>query len=194
MIYQIVQSIIRHGLTSGGAILVTKGLASQSDTDAAVGALMVLIGFAHSIYNKWKLSQPQPAKPALTAPRQSNVAPLMLLALSSSLFFSGCQTTPQELSYQAAGTTIVTVDTAMNLWGAYVASNHPSTNEEAAVKSAFEKYQTAMALACDAGAAYAATGGTNSTATAALNQAVANSSQELLDLENLITSFGVKLQ
>lgn len=110
------------------------------------------------------------------------------------LGLTACSTTPQQASYRAAGTTVVTVDTAMNLWGAYVGANHPGTNEEAAVKSAYEKYQTSMAIVCDAGAAYAASGGTNSTASAAVDEAIANSSQELTDLENLIESFGVKLQ
>lgn len=200
MIWQFVQSIIRHGLTSGGALLITKGLASKSDTDSATGALMVLIGFAHSLYVKWKASRAI-SKPVASAPRQTpgSKAALMILgftplALAFSLFVSGCQTTPQQATYQAAGTTVVSVDAAMNLWGAYVAANHPGTNEEAAVKSAYEKYQAAMAVACDAGAAYAAAGGTNSTAAAALNEAIANSSTELLDLEKLISSFGVKLQ
>lgn len=200
MIWQFIQSIIRHGLTSGGAVLVAKGLASKSDADSAAGAIMVLIGFAHSLYVKWKASKAI-SKPVASAPRQTPgiqhlliVAGITPLALAFGMVLSGCQTTPQQASYEAAGTTVVSVDAAMNVWGDYVAANHPGTNEEIAVRSAYEKYQSAMAVACDAGAAYVAAGGTNSTATAALNEAIANSSTELLDLEKLISSFGVKLQ
>jgi hypothetical protein len=107
----------------------------------------------------------------------------------------GCNTTPQKVTYQSAGTAVVSVDTAMNLWGAYVAANHPPIAQEQAVKAAYEKYQAAMATACDAGAIYAATGSTNAPATSlALQQAIASVGKELVDLENLIASFGVKLQ
>lgn len=109
---------------------------------------------------------------------------------------TGCSTaTPQQITYQAAGTTVVTVDAAMKEWGAYVQAEHPSAAEEAAVRAAYDKYQAAMAAACDAGAIYASTASTNAPAASlALNQAVANASQELSDLENLISSFGLKLQ
>jgi hypothetical protein len=131
--------------------------------------------------------------------------PLMLAFACLTLFAgftlittSGCNTTPQTVAYQAAGTTVVTVDTAMNLWGAYVAANHPSANVELEVKSAYEKYQASMAVALDAGAAYAATSVTNATAaqqaSLAAQQAISTAGQDLSDLENLITSFGVKLQ
>lgn len=196
MFWQVIQSLVRHGLTSAGAIIVTKGLASQSDTDTAAGAIMVLIGFSHSLWVKWQAARSQ-NKPVLTSPRPTPPGALLMLLpfiVAGSLIFSGCKTTPQQATYQAAGTTVVTVDSAMNLWGAYVAANHPGTNAELAVRSAYEKYQAGMAVACDAGAAYSATGGTNAIATAALNEAIANSSTELLDLENLISSFGVKLQ
>lgn len=185
--WPIIQSFLRHALTSGGALLVAHSLASQADTDEAIGAAMALIGFGWSVVQKWES----------TAKSSTGSGVPILLALMSlgggTLFFSGCQTTPQAATYQAAGTAVVTVDTAMSLWGSYVAQAHPGTNEELAVASAYEKYQNAMAVVCDAGAAYAATGGTNATATAALNQAIADSSQELTDLENLITSFGVNL-
>lgn len=206
MIWQFLQSLIRHGLTSAGALVVTKGLASQSDADKVVGALMVLIGFGHSLYVKWKASQ-TPARPTVSSPRQTpgSIHPMLLIlgfapiALAFSLAISGCKsTTPQQAAYQATGTTVVAVDAAMQEWGAYVAANHPPASEEAAVKSAYEKYQAAMVTVCDAGAVFAMQTntiyGTRSTAQVALDRAVANASQELTDLERLITSFGVKLQ
>jgi len=106
----------------------------------------------------------------------------------------GCSSTPQQIAYQSAGTTVVTVDTAMNLWGAYVAAKQPGTNAEQTVKDAYGKYQAAMAALCDAGEIYAATGSTNGVAADnALTQAAFNATHELEDLETLIASFGVNL-
>jgi hypothetical protein len=194
MLWQIIQSFIRHSLTSGGALLVTKGMASQSDTDTAVGAIMVLIGIGHSIFVKWAASKASPASSS-AAGTSVPVKILFLCALAGSGFcLAGCQSTPQQITYQAAGTTVITVGAAMTAWGTFVAAEHPGTNEELAVETAYDQYQASMAVVCDAGEAYAATGGTNATAVAALSQAIANSSQELSDLESLITSFGVQLQ
>jgi hypothetical protein len=183
-----IQSLIRHGLTSGGALLISKGFASNADVEAAIGALMVIVGFGHSIWQKWQAMNP----PSTTTAGVK--IHILFLPLAAALALGcGCASTgPQQVTYQAAGTTIVSVDAAMNEWGAYVATAHPGTNAEIAVESAYEKYQSAMAVACDAGAAYSATGGTNGVA--ALDQAIQNSSQELTDLETLIASFGVKLQ
>ncbi len=116
--------------------------------------------------------------------------------LSGSLVFSGCST-PQSTAYKSAGTVVVSVDTAMHLWGAYVAANHPSAAVEQEVESAYEKYQASMLVVCDLGAAYAATSVTNATATQqaqlALSQAITNADQELSDLETLLSQLGVKL-
>jgi hypothetical protein len=86
------------------------------------------------------------------------------------------------------------VDAAMSEWGAYVAVNHPPVNEEQTVKAAFEKYQTLMTVVCDAGSIYAGAGSTNApAASGALQTAILNANNEITDLENLITSYGVKL-
>jgi hypothetical protein len=138
----------------------------------------------------------QPAGPAAPiSPRLTG--PLMILLLGCGLWtvdcglLTGCSSTPQQVAYQSAGTTIVTVDTAMGLWGAYVAANQPGTNAEAKVKFAYEKYQTAMTILCDAGTVYSMTASTN--AASVLNLAASTAAQDLLDLENLITACGVKL-
>jgi len=146
----------------------------------------------------------QPTAPAGTAtssmklPLMLALACLTLTLFTTGALMTGCGTTPQKVAYQAAGTTTVSVDTAMSLWGAYVAANHPPVAQEAAVKAAYEKYQASMATACDAGAIYAATSVTNapglSKASLALQQATSTAGQELTDLETLISSFGVKLQ
>jgi len=145
---------------------------------------------------------PDDSTPAPTAATGGSAAmklPLMLAFCSLALMTAviGCNTTPQKVTYQSAGTAVVSVDTAMNLWGAYVAANHPGITQELAVQSAYQKYQAAMATACDAGAIYAASSVTNSSGSSqtslALQQAIASAGKELVDLENLIASFGVKL-
>ncbi|HEX3626702.1 MAG TPA: hypothetical protein VH280_14915 [Verrucomicrobiae bacterium] len=194
--WPIIQSFIRHGFTSGGALLISHGLASQTDTNTAIGAAMALIGFGWSVFQKWESTKPVSQSASQPTNRGAGVPLLLALIAGGTLFFTGCKTapTPQQATYAAVGTTIVSVDAAMNLWGVYVANNHPSTNIELTVEAAYQKYQSSMAITCDAGEAYAATGGTNATAVAALNQAIANQSQELTDLETLLTSLGVKLQ
>jgi hypothetical protein len=183
-------SLIRTALKVIGGILLSHDLTNAAgvvNSPDFIGGVFLIVGVLWSHFSH--------ATPPTSSSGPSNPgAPLMVLLHGGALFFSGCSTTPQQAAYQGAGTTVVSVDTAMKLWGAYVASNHPGTNTEAAVKSAYEKYQASMAVVCDAGAAYSATGGTNATATAALQQAVENSGQEIVDLENLISSFGVKLQ
>jgi hypothetical protein len=124
---------------------------------------------------------------------------LLIPLLSISLLVgcaNGCKSTPQQVAYQSAGTTIVSVDQAMKLWGAYVAAKHPPVEQEIAVKVAFQRYQSAMLVVCDAGGIYA--GSINSsnavTASGILQSAVANASVAIADLENLITKFGVTLK
>ncbi|HEV2210868.1 MAG TPA: hypothetical protein VG167_19005 [Verrucomicrobiae bacterium] len=109
---------------------------------------------------------------------------------------TGCSSAPR-VAYQAAATTQVSVDTAMNLWGAYVAAVHPPVSQEQAVATAYAKYQYSMAALCDAGAVYAAYSVTNASgatgAQAALQEAMATLSQSITDLESLIAGFGVNL-
>jgi hypothetical protein len=119
---------------------------------------------------------------------------MVLLAAGLLAAAPGCQSTPQAVTYQAAATGAVTVQAALKAYDAFAAAGKTTPAQNAAVKAAYEKYQAAFALACDAGAAYSATGGTNGTTQAAVQVAFGNASQSLLDLENLITAFGVKLK
>jgi hypothetical protein len=186
-------SLIRAALLSLGTTdLVNKGLLTDSDLEKAISGILIVVALIWSFVHHGNAAD----APASSTPPTTTRPTLMLLAagLAASLFWTGCASTPQQASYRAVGTTIVSVDTAMNLWGAYVAAKHPSPIQETAVKAAYEKYQASMTVVCDAGAAYSATGGTNATAVAAFNTAVANAGQELTDLENLMTSFGVTLQ
>jgi hypothetical protein len=188
------QSLVRAVLLVIGPLLIRHGITTDSTWTDIAGGLVTLAPLIWS----WIYHGDPPADPPLTPIKPRIPGPLALLMAAALLavtpfYFSGCKSTPQQAIYETAGTTIVGVDTAMNLWGAYVAAEHPGTNIESQVKAAFDQYQAAMTVFCDAGAAYAATGGTNGTATAALNQAAANASQNLLDLEKLIAGFGVKL-
>jgi hypothetical protein len=188
-----IASLVRTVFKIIGAFLVAHGYAKTASLlggEDIIGYVVAGIGILLSHINHAS----DPTTP--TTNSSAGKIPLMLLALLvlPATFFVGCSTTPQRVAYQAAGTTIVSVDTAMNFWGVYVAANHPSTNAEAQVKSAYEKYQAGIAVLTDAGAAYAATDGTNGTASAALNVATANVATEISDLENLLSSFGVKFQ
>lgn len=121
-----------------------------------------------------------------------------LLILIPTLIIVGCSTTPQKAAYATVGTVQVSVDAAMNEWGAYVTAVHPPVSQELAVENAYNKYQSAFIVVCDAGSVYAATSVTNSAGTtaasSALTQAITTADQDITDLETLITSYGVKLQ
>lgn len=47
-----VMGILRHVLTTGGGVLVTDGYLSASQSQDAVGAILVLLGIAWSLWNK----------------------------------------------------------------------------------------------------------------------------------------------
>lgn len=117
----------------------------------------------------------------------------ILFTISVGLVMCGCANTP----YKVAGTTIVAGETAIKEYNAYVLTlPAQNTNQNDQVYAAYLKYQGAMELVADAGAVYqsAANAGTNSTLTAALEQATVNANSELTDLKSLITSFGVTLK
>jgi len=154
-------------------------------------ALLIGLGTAGmSIYHRVTES-PDDAEPSKSTGNYGG--PLALLLVAGLLLFSGCATTPQQSAYRTAGTAAVSVDVAMHAWGVYVAANHPGAQIEAKVKTAYENYQASMVVVCDAGKIYAA-GGTNPTAAAVFNQAIADAGQDLIDLQNLLTALGVKLQ
>jgi hypothetical protein len=46
--------VLRHVLTFGGGYLTSSGVVSASDLEAAIGAIVTLIGVAWSIYEKQK--------------------------------------------------------------------------------------------------------------------------------------------
>jgi hypothetical protein len=54
MIWEVVKGGVRHGLTAGGGILVTQGLTTQSELEAAIGGVLAIVGFGFSAYRKWR--------------------------------------------------------------------------------------------------------------------------------------------
>lgn len=120
-----------------------------------------------------------------------------VLAGALALSTPGCSTAPTN-AYKAEAAAQLTVDAAMTAWGDYVAVNHPGVDQETAVKNAFIRYQAAELFAIDATAALAQqTGQTNSPGNALawinFTSASAHAEQAMVDLFNLLRSFGVKL-
>jgi hypothetical protein len=203
-------SLVRTGLKMLGALLVAHGWTATAgvlNADSIAGALIALLGLALSHFAH-KADPAPPADPPAGGSGDGSVpikratgitsAPLMsLLAvglLAAPLALTeGCSTTPQRAAYQSVATTEVSVEAAVNEWNAYVAAAHPPLAQQQAVRAAWQKYQAAMLLVCDAGAAYSAAGSTNSAgatgASAALQQAITNAGQTITDLEYLITQF-----
>jgi Mrp family chromosome partitioning ATPase len=58
----------------------------------------------------------------------------------------GCAT-PEQSAYRTIGTITVSVDGTMNGWGDFVRAGHAEPADEARVKAAYERYQSAMRLA-----------------------------------------------
>jgi hypothetical protein len=185
-------SLVRTLLKVAAGLFAAHGMQNTSTLlngpDLTAAALLIVgLLWSHYVHSS-------PPLPGGGSPPTGGGTTTLLFLLAGSLWLgTGCKITPQQVAYRSAGTTVVSVDAAMNLWGAYVAAQHPSTNVETQVKSAYEKYQADMTVVCDAGAIYSASG-TNTTGAAALNQAISSAGQDLLDLENLLTTVGVKLQ
>jgi hypothetical protein len=123
---------------------------------------------------------------------------LLSVSLCAGFFLvSGCGTTPQQASYQAAGTTVTTVDAAMTAWGDYVKQYHPPVAQELQVKAAYEKYQASMVLLVDATQIYVTLSGSGSTNAPPAADKVTilqqQASQAFADLLALLNQFGVKL-
>lgn len=121
---------------------------------------------------------------------------LVLLSLAGTVaalsLSSGCATT-QRATYQVASSTSVTVEVALKTYNVFAAQGKTTIAQNIKVKEAYERYQVAMEIVCDAGQAYAATGGADGSTSAALQEAVSNANTSLADLINLIRSFGVKI-
>jgi len=54
MTKEVIQSLVRHILTALGALVVSRGLVVQSDSEAIVGGVVASIGLGWSVWDKFK--------------------------------------------------------------------------------------------------------------------------------------------
>lgn len=188
-------STLRTLLKIIGSALATHGLTKAAgivNTEDFIGLVLALAGVVWSHYNH---ASDTPTTPTS---KTSVYAWLLIGALAIGLTpaLTGCKSTPpQTIAYQAASTTTITVEAAIRAYDVFAAQGKTTIAQNAQVKAAYEKYQAAAAVVCDAGAIYAATSGTNAPAASlALQVAVQNSTASIADVVNLVQSFGVKLQ
>ncbi len=114
--------------------------------------------------------------------------------LTITITHCGCGTSAQKAAFNVAGSTAITVPSALRLYNVAAAQGRTTIEQNQKVKAAYLKYQASFALLCDAGAAYSAGGqDSNAPAAAALQQATINSAQSISDFLTLVQSFGVKL-
>ena len=123
----------------------------------------------------------------------TNLLILVLATSVTSIVLSGCITNGPRLAYQVVGGTEVTVDVALAAYDAFAKAGKTTISQNVQVAHAYERFQLAFALVCDAGAVYSAGSTTNAPAAAALQQATLNSAATIADFLNLIRSFGVKI-
>lgn len=177
-----------------GSALATHGLtnaASIVNTEDFIGLVLVIAG---AIWSHYQHGTDSPTPP--TSNKSGLGAWLLIGALAMGMTgaVTGCHTPPQTVAYRAASGTTLSVETAIRTYNVFAAQGKTTVAQNQQVKAAYEKYQAALLVVCDAGAIYAATSGTNAPAVSlALQVAVQNSAASFADLVNLIQSFGVKL-
>lgn len=54
MTKEVIQSLARHILTALGALLVSRGVVGQTETEAIVGGIVASIGLGWSVWDKFK--------------------------------------------------------------------------------------------------------------------------------------------
>jgi len=179
----------------GAAVSMVDGIPHWLLIAARVAAAAGVAGLGISARDNNKTSedvgaQRKPAPGKITLPALALAA---IIALNS----AGCSSTPQTIAYRAAGTTVITVDKAMNAWADYVTVYHPPAAIELEVKGAFDKYRAAMLIMIDAAQVYVALAGSGSSnapaAQADVAAASAAAAAAFADLLNLLRSFGVNL-
>lgn len=93
----------------------------------------------------------------------------------------------RSATHKTVGTVVITSDAAMKTWAAYVHAGKATTNQEAQVKAAYEKYQAAMNTVIDA-----AKSATTSTNKAAMDVVINLATVAQGNLVNLITTLTAK--
>lgn len=182
-------SAIRTILKIVGSALATHGLANAAslfNTEDFIGLVLLIAGIIWSHYHHGT-DDPQPPQ------SKTSVYTWLLigaLALGFTPVITGCHTTPQRVTYQAAATAGITVETAVRAYNVFAAQGKTTIEQNRQVKAAYEKYQAAYIVVCDAGAIYAGSNGANF---AELQRALDAATASQGDIINLIKSFGVKL-
>ncbi len=69
MTIEAILALIRHGLTTGGGILVAQGMASSEEIATVAGAIVTFLGFG------WSLVRKIQNKPRIGTPTDARVAP-----------------------------------------------------------------------------------------------------------------------
>lgn len=158
----------------------------------AIYALMNGRGIKGTFAAIW-LGTNTPAPSSSPSATKPNLYARVAIGATAILFAAGCHSTPQQITYKAAGATDVTVQAALATYDTFAAVGKTTPAQNSAVKAAFEKYQIAFAVVCDAGAIYAATSGTNAPAASlALQTAIMNANQTITDLLALVQNINHK--
>lgn len=106
-----------------------------------------------------------------------------LLTIAVLALLCGCASW-KSATHKTTGTVVVTADTAMKGWAAYVATGKATPAQEATVRDCYGKYQAAMNALIDVAAS--ATAGGNRPA---LELITATAAAALADLLNVISQF-----
>jgi hypothetical protein len=114
---------------------------------------------------------------------------LALGLVAVAVVVAGCVYGPKRVAYNTLAGTEITVDTAMQAWGAYVQQVHPPAQQEKQVADAYANYQLAEEAAIDA--THAVISGTGTSAQQ--SQATAQAATALNELVGLLRQFGVKI-
>jgi hypothetical protein len=187
------QSLIRTVVKIISGLLIAHGMSDTAgvlNSPDVIGSLLLVCSLIWSHYAHGDI-------PPTNPPSVGNgvKAPLLILpfVVVGGLLFAGCASAPR-VTYQAASTSAVTVETALHAYDLFAAAGKTTPAQNAAVKAAYLKYQAAFAVVCDAGAVYSATSTTNApAASAALQTAIVNANQSIADLIALVQTFGVQL-
>lgn len=87
----VIFGLIRHGLTTAGGVLVTDGVATASDVNTIVGAIMTILGVLWSIWEKGSLmSQQEKAAVAAVARKSAPAILAAALLISGGTFLASC--------------------------------------------------------------------------------------------------------
>lgn len=113
---------------------------------------------------------------------------------------SGCalfrDATPAKVAVNISDTSTITVEAALAAWNDYIPLGKPSLLQQAQVEQAWEKYRRAQIVLLDAAIVLKQSetaGLSTEESTKALNAALADASQALIDLIHLLREFKVRI-